>query len=77
MADKIPIEFLDRKGTDCMKWDLFNSTRKDAIMMWVLISLLSELITIPRQIADTEIATPEPVYKAILKRAQHRAYGSS
>ena len=59
MSEKVPIEFVERKNTDCIKWDMFTD-HPDPLMMWV---------------ADTELAVPKPVHEAIIQRAQHRAFG--
>ena len=53
---------IDRRGTDCEKWD-FNEKifgRSDVVPMWV---------------ADMDFASPDCVREALLKRAQHAAYG--
>ncbi|KAH7823908.1 Cystathionine beta-lyase [Monocercomonoides exilis] len=59
MSQEIPLEFVDRSGTDCVKWDIPHS-HPSPMMMWV---------------ADMEIASPKPVVDAITKRAAHHAYG--
>ncbi|KAA6380585.1 MAG: Cystathionine beta-lyase [Streblomastix strix] len=61
MAD-IPLEFVDRLGTNCVKWDLNIPTKSDKkpIYAWV---------------ADSELAVPAPVHQVIMKRASHPVYG--
>ena len=59
MSERIPIEFVERKNTDCIKWDMV-SGHPDPLMMWV---------------ADTELAVPKPVHEAIIERAKHPAFG--
>ena len=55
-------EKLDRRGTDCMKWDVADKAfgAQDVIPMWV---------------ADMDFPTPRAVTEAIIRRATHGAFG--
>ena len=55
---------VDRRGTNCVKWDALGSLYQnpDAIPMWV---------------ADTDFAAPPEVVEAVVRRAQHGAFGYS
>ncbi|MBR2888067.1 MAG: aminotransferase class I/II-fold pyridoxal phosphate-dependent enzyme [Bacteroidales bacterium] len=53
------IHFINRRNTDCYKWDSVKNNA-DFVPLWV---------------ADMDIATPEPIVKTIVNRAQHPAYG--
>ncbi|WP_196593215.1 MalY/PatB family protein [Pectinatus sottacetonis] len=48
---------IDRKHTQCKKWDTYG---EDVIPMWI---------------ADTDFKCPEPIIKAVKKRAEHEIYG--
>lgn len=55
---------LDRHNTDCVKWDQTCTIfgSDDVLPMWV---------------ADMDFPVPKPVTEALIKRAQHEAYGYS
>ena len=55
-------EIIDRRGTDSVKWDGFESQGKpkDALPMWV---------------ADMDFRSPKPVMDALHKRIDHGVYG--
>ena len=58
-------EYIDRRGTDCSKWDILDKVfpdydMTDAIPMWV---------------ADTDFLCPPEVTEAVVKRAQAGVYG--
>ena len=55
-------EKLDRRGTNCMKWDVADKAfeAEDVIPMWV---------------ADMDFATPRAITEAIIRRATHGAFG--
>jgi len=56
------LKFLDRKNTNCVKWDLNKKRfgKQDLISLWV---------------ADMDFAAPEEVTEALRKRIEHEAYG--
>ena len=62
MYEELFDQGVERRGTDCVKWDLFlsSSPREDAISLGV---------------ADMDFATPACVTDAIIKRAAHGAFG--
>lgn len=53
---------LERRGTDCMKWDVVDKAfeAEGIIPMWV---------------ADMDFETPRAVTDAIIRRATHGAFG--
>lgn len=55
-------EIIERKGTDCIKWDYLSERfgRDDITPMWV---------------ADMDFKAPKPVIDALVKRAEHGIYG--
>lgn len=54
-------EVIDRRGTDCEKWDGINAGRKTELLpMWV---------------ADMDFRCPEAVSRALVARAMHPVYG--
>ena len=61
------VEFLDRRGSDCIKYDhldlFFNVDKKEDIL--------------PLWVADMDFATPDYIVKQIKKRVEHPIYGYS
>jgi len=55
-------EIIDRKNTDCLKWDYCRQRfgRADILPMWV---------------ADMDFKSPAPIREAIIRRAEHGVFG--
>lgn len=55
-------EIINRKNTDCLKWDYCRQRfgRGDTLPMWV---------------ADMDFKSPAPIEEAIIRRAEHGAFG--
>lgn len=62
MSDSIFNEIIDRKNTDCLKWDYCKHRfgREDILPMWV---------------ADMDFKSPDLITEAIINRAKHGIYG--
>jgi len=62
MSNRIFDEVIDRKNTDCLKWDYCKQRfgREDILPMWV---------------ADMDFKSPDLITEAIIERAKHGVFG--
>ena len=65
------VQVLDRKGTDCIKWDFYG--HGGIPVEWN--GCTGEDGTLPLWVADMDFPSPQPVIDALTARAQHGFYG--